>query len=113
MRVKLFNSWLNGEAVSWAKANKYASIFSNYLMAKGISSGTVHKVPADLRKSLLSSRAVQAAWNGLTPLARNEWICWVTYVKKPETRQNHVKRVCSELLEGMHRPCCWPGCPHR
>ena len=78
-----------------------------------IADGVVHKVPADLRKALTSSPAALAAWEDLTPLARNEWICWVTFVKKDETRREHVKRTISELKEGMRRPCCWLGCIHR
>jgi uncharacterized protein YdeI (YjbR/CyaY-like superfamily) len=79
----------------------------------GLATGVVHQVPADLRKALTSSKAAREAWNGLTPLARNEWICWTTSVKKEETRKEHVERVRSQLLEGKRRPCCWPGCPHR
>jgi uncharacterized protein YdeI (YjbR/CyaY-like superfamily) len=78
-----------------------------------ISSGTAHTLPADLRKALLSDRAAIAKWEDITPLARNEWICWTISVKKPETRNEHVRRVCSELKEGMRRPCCWAGCIHR
>jgi uncharacterized protein YdeI (YjbR/CyaY-like superfamily) len=78
-----------------------------------ISSGTAHKMPPDLRKALASDRAALAVWEDLTPLARNEWICWITFVKKDETRKEHVKRTVSELKEGMRRPCCWLGCPHR
>jgi len=78
---------------------------------KEIATGVVHKVPADLRKALASTAL--DAWNGLTPLARNEWICWVISVKKPETRRHHIGRACAELKEGKRRPCCWPGCPHR
>jgi len=78
-----------------------------------IADGVVHKTPADLRKALAADPAARAAWDDITPLARNEWICWTTSVKKPETRKNHVERTCSELREGMRRPCCWPGCPHR
>ncbi len=73
----------------------------------------VHPMPADLEKALTASVAIDAAWNDLTPLARNEWICWVTFVKKSETRKEHIVRACAELLEGKRRPCCWPGCPHR
>jgi len=80
---------------------------------KGISSGVAHNVPTDLRKALLSDPAAQAKWEDITPLARNEWICWTISVKRPETRHQHVERVCSELKEGMRRPCCWAGCPHR
>lgn len=78
-----------------------------------ISTGVVHRVPADLRQALTSAPEVSDAWNDLTPLARNEWICWVISVKRDETRRNHIERVREELLEGKRRPCCWPGCPHR
>ena len=80
---------------------------------KAISSGTVHEMPSDLRKALTSDRAAHAAWEDLTPLARNEWICWVTFVKKDETRKDHVRRVVEQLKEGDRRPCCWLGCIHR
>jgi uncharacterized protein YdeI (YjbR/CyaY-like superfamily) len=78
-----------------------------------ISTGVVHRVPSDLRKVLISSSKILNIWNNLTPLARNEWICWVTSVKKPETRKQHVERVCEDLMNGKRRPCCWPGCSHR
>lgn len=80
---------------------------------KVISSGVVHKIPADLREALTSDPKALALWESLTPLARNEWICWVISVKKPETRKQHVERVVTELKEGMRRPCCWIGCIHR
>jgi uncharacterized protein YdeI (YjbR/CyaY-like superfamily) len=83
------------------------------MIKKGISAGTVHSVPSDLRKALAANPAARAKWEDITPLARNEWICWTTSVKRPETRKQHVARVCSELIEGMRRPCCWAGCPHR
>ncbi len=81
-------------------------------MDEKISSGVNHRVPKDLRKVLLSNGDVLELWNGLTPLARNEWICWVTTVKKSETRQKHLKRLSEDLQKGKRRPCCWPGCPH-
>ena len=80
---------------------------------KGISNGTVHKVPVDLRGALVADPAARAKWEDITPLARNEWICWTISVKSPEKRREHVERVCSELKEGMRRPCCWIGCIHR
>ena len=80
---------------------------------KTISSGVVHEIPADLRKALTSDKAALAAWEDITPLARNEWICWTISVKKAETRREHVERVRTQLKEGKRRPCCWPGCPHR
>ena len=80
---------------------------------KGISGGTAHPMPADLRKALMADPKARAKWEDITPLARNEWICWTISVKTAETRKQHVKRVCSELKEGMRRPCCWAGCMHR
>ena len=80
---------------------------------KTIATGVVHKVPADLKEHLISNPDVLAKWNNLTPLARNEWICWTTIVKKPETRKDHIERLRSDILEGKRRPCCWPGCAHR
>ena len=78
-----------------------------------ISGGTVHELPSDLRAALLSDKSALERWQDLTPLARNEWICWVISNKKPETRKNHVERTITELLEGKRRPCCWIGCIHR
>lgn len=75
--------------------------------------GVVHKMPTDLKEALLSSTTALAAWEDITPLARNEWICWVITNKKPETRKNHIDRTITELLEGKRRPCCWYGCIHR
>ena len=78
-----------------------------------VSGGVVHTVPADLRRVLIANPKVLAAWQDLTSLARNEWICWVLWPKKAETRSQHIQRVQSELLEGKRRPCCWLGCIHR
>lgn len=83
------------------------------MVKKTISAGTVHKLPTDLREALASDAKALTLWEGLTPLARNEWICWTVSVKRPETRKQHVERVVSELKDGMRRPCCWLGCIHR
>lgn len=82
-------------------------------MTTSISSGTVHQMPSDLREALTSDAKSLEKWESLTPLARNEWICWTTFVKQEKTRKEHVERVVSELKEGKRRPCCWLGCTHR
>lgn len=82
-------------------------------MSARVSQGVVHRVPNDMRVMLMSAPEVLTAWNKLTPLARNEWICWTTSVKKAETRAQHIERVRADMLKGKRRPCCWPGCPHR
>lgn len=81
--------------------------------ATRVGSGVVHTVPPDLRKALVASTQVLAAWNDLTPLARNEWICWTTSVKKEQTRSEHIKRIYTDMQKGKRRPCCFAGCPHR
>ncbi|MCE9643041.1 MAG: YdeI/OmpD-associated family protein [Candidatus Andersenbacteria bacterium] len=73
----------------------------------------MHKLPADFKQAIASDKAVQALWNDITPLARNEWICWVTSGKKAETRGIRIKKGLSKMRGGMRRPCCWVGCPHR
>lgn len=82
-------------------------------MAKKISAGVVHKLPADLRDVLSSEPKALTAWEDITPLARNEFICWIDSAKKQETRERRIDIAISKLMKGERRPCCWPGCPHR
>ena len=78
-----------------------------------IAGGVAHELPADLQKALTAKPKALAAWGNITPLARNEWICWTVTVKTAETRKNHIQRTVTELAEGKRRPCCWMGCIHR
>ena len=80
---------------------------------KNITGGTVHELPSDLKKALISAPVALIKWESLTPLARNEWICWNISVKQEATRKNHIQRTVKELQEGKRRPCCWLGCIHR
>lgn len=73
----------------------------------------VHRMPADLRKAVVSDRKVSEVWKDITPLARNEWICWVTSAKKEETRQRRIMVGLDKMRKGMRRPCCWEGCSHQ
>jgi hypothetical protein len=75
--------------------------------------GPLHKTPTDLRMALSSDAKTRAAWEDLTPLARNEWTCWVISAKQETTRSHRIQRAVKELQAGKRRPCCWPGCPHR
>lgn len=83
------------------------------MINKKVSGGTVHKITKDIKDALTADQKALEKWESLTPLARNEWICWATYVKKFETRNEHVKRIVQELKQGKRRPCCWLGCIHR
>lgn len=75
--------------------------------------GVVHKLHEDFQKALLKSTKALATWKDVSPLARNEWICWVEDAKKKETRKKRIAWACDDLSKGKRRPCCWPGCPHR
>jgi uncharacterized protein YdeI (YjbR/CyaY-like superfamily) len=80
---------------------------------KIIVGGVVHGLPDDLEEALKLNPEALATWEDITPLARNEWICWIQSAKKPETRRRRIHQGCSNLRDGKRRPCCWPGCPHR
>lgn len=75
--------------------------------------GTVHQAPDDLQSAIRSNVDVLQLWQGLTPLGRNEFICWVEDAKQPATRARRIARAGEELLQGKKRPCCWAGCIHR
>jgi hypothetical protein len=75
--------------------------------------GTVHQAGEDLQAALCASPEILQLWEKLTPLGRNEFICWVEDARQAKTRQRRIERTCEELLEGKKRPCCWAGCIHR
>jgi hypothetical protein len=77
-----------------------------------LSGGLVHEMPADLASTLIQ-KDVADIWESLTPIGRNEFICWVEDAKQEKTRGKRILRTVEELLEGMKRPCCWAGCIHR
>jgi uncharacterized protein YdeI (YjbR/CyaY-like superfamily) len=84
------------------------------MLTKTLSSGTVHKLPDDMRKAILANKRLMEMWEDITPLARNEWICWTITVAKPDTRAKHIVIMQDKMLKkGMRRPCCWVGCLHR
>ncbi len=83
------------------------------MTSQRVPGGVVHKLPADLRKALIANGTALAAWKDITPLARNEFICWVEDAKQEVTRKRRIRRTQEELEEGQRRPCCWPGCKHR
>ena len=75
--------------------------------------GVVHALPDDLREALAANPRALAAWLDITPLARNEFICWIEDAKRDATRERRIRRTQEELEEGRRRPCCWAGCSHR
>lgn len=87
--------------------------YGDLVSARRVPGGVVHELPYDLRDALVARASALAAWHDITPLARNEFICWVEDAKQDKTRERRIRRTCEELEEGMRRPCCWPGCKHR
>ncbi|MDB4945824.1 MAG: hypothetical protein JWP97_5358 [Labilithrix sp.] len=83
------------------------------MTSKRVPGGVVHELPADLREALVGSSTTLVAWSDISPLARNEFICWVEDAKQPATRERRIRRTQEQLDEGKRRPCCWPGCKHR
>jgi uncharacterized protein YdeI (YjbR/CyaY-like superfamily) len=75
--------------------------------------GVVHLLPTDLRQALMANSTALAAWRDITPLGRNEFICWVEDAKQEQTRQRRISVAEDKLQRGERRPCCWPGCKHR
>lgn len=78
-----------------------------------LSGGLVHEMPADLANALYDSKETTQLWEKLTPIGRNEFICWIEDAKQEKTRLKRISRTLEELLEGKKRPCCWAGCIHR
>jgi len=78
-----------------------------------ISGGAIHRLPPDFKRAIESDAEAKSLWADITPLARNEWICWVTSAKKEETRKRRIEVGLDKMRGGMRRPCCWSGCPHR
>ena len=83
------------------------------MKAPTLADGTVHQLPADFREALQRDAAAADLWAAITPLARNEWICWVTSPKQAATRARRIEVGLDKMRKGMRRPCCWPGCKHR
>jgi hypothetical protein len=75
--------------------------------------GILHELTPDIENVLKEDAQLLQRWNSLTPIQRNEWICWITIVKKEATRAAHIQQMMEQLQQGERQPCCWPGCPHR
>ena len=65
------------------------------------------EVPADVRKALAGAPKARKLWSDITPIARRDWIQWITSAKQPETRARRIKNACSMLAAGKRRPCCF------
>jgi len=106
-RQRSRGSKCDGEAIS------SLALYHRPVSSQRVPGGVVHELPADLRAALIANPTALDAWKDITPLARNEFICWVEDAKRDTTRERRIRRTQEELEEGQRRPCCWPGCKHR
>ena len=66
------------------------------------------EVPTDLREALAAATPkARKLWFDVTPIARRDWIQWITSTKRAETRERRIKNACSMLAAGKRRPCCF------
>ena len=65
-------------------------------------------VPPDLQKALATAEPkARDVWEDITPIARRDWIHWITSAKQAETRARRVANACSMLASGKRRVCCF------
>jgi len=89
-------------------------VYDSSMNTRHLAGGTAHPtLPDDFKKAILADATALAMWQDITPLARNEWICWVESAKQAATRARRIMVGISKMNSGMRRPCCWSGCPHR
>jgi Bacteriocin-protection, YdeI or OmpD-Associated/Domain of unknown function (DUF1905) len=104
----------DGQKSHWLKVNRKLS------EAAGVDAGDVvtleiapaakepePTVPPDLRTALAATPKARALWSDITPIARRDWIHWITSAKQPETRARRIKNACSMLAAGKRRVCCF------
>ena len=65
------------------------------------------KVPADLKNALAVVPQAHTLWIDITPIARWDWIRWISSTKQPETRKRRIKNALAMLKAGKRRPCCF------
>lgn len=66
------------------------------------------RVPIDVRRALSAApKAARDTWGDITPVARRDWIQWITSGKLAQTRVKRVATACDMLAKGKRRPCCF------
>jgi hypothetical protein len=63
-------------------------------------------IPEELKPALADPQ-IQPLWERVTPMARWEWIRWISATAQTETRKRRIEVMCSKLLAGERRPCCF------
>jgi hypothetical protein len=104
----------DGQKSHWLKVNKKMSEAAgvevgNVIPVEILSVGNEPepRVPVDLRKALVAAPEAQAVWADITPIARRDWIFWITSAKQSETRARRIRNACEMLAAGKRRVCCF------
>ncbi len=104
----------DGEGSHWMKVEKalheaagVAASDSIELVIAPVKEEPEPVVPPDIRKALAAQPEAKAVWASLTPVARRDWIHWITSGKKAETRVKRVASACDMLASGKRRACCF------
>lgn len=65
------------------------------------------EVPQDLLDALQEHPEALDTWRATTPIARLDWIHWVTTAKQAKTRTKRINDACDMLASGKKRVCCF------
>lgn len=65
------------------------------------------ELPGDLLKALSAAREARVTWEATTPVARLDWIHWITSAKQTKTREKRITDACEMLASGKKRVCCF------
>jgi Bacteriocin-protection, YdeI or OmpD-Associated/Domain of unknown function (DUF1905) len=65
------------------------------------------RLPADLRQALAGAPGARTVWSDITPVARRDWINWITSAKRSQTRARRIHDACEMLAAGKRRVCCF------
>jgi hypothetical protein len=106
----------NGKGSHWLKVNKALHDAAGADAGDAVTVGITRageepeiRVPMDLRKALGAAPLAQALWSDITPMARQNWILWISSAKQPETRRHRIESACDMLASGKRRVCCFGG----
>ncbi|MCI0356977.1 MAG: YdeI/OmpD-associated family protein [Planctomycetaceae bacterium] len=106
----------NGNAGHWLRVNKALQDAAGADVGDTVSVEMTRvgeepelRVPRDLRKALEAAPLARALWAQITPMARRDWILWISSAKQEETRERRIENACDMLASGKRRPCCMPG----
>lgn len=63
-------------------------------------------IPQDIMNMIIKSDVLEK-WDSITRQARWDWLRWIRSTKNKETRNKRIDVMCSKLLSGDKRPCCF------